>query len=287
MERKQVAGFIKWFRPWRTVHYVGATAFGIILGYRIIGGGIHPVQSALALVSVFFTFQGMVVLNNLMDKKIDEISGKKTPLVEGALSDSTYRAWGIVFSTLGALAGLAISYTAFLLIVAGHIASFLYSAPPFRLKRFFPISTLLLALSSYLVMMFGYSIYGLTKTFMSFPPRLSLLFIIVFALSMSFKDRLDEKGDREGGIHTLFTMLGERVGSLVNGIMMFAAYCIVPPILGYLPLYFAAIPAAVLTLVFSIRRPFREEPIFLIYFMFADIFIYVIWKNIFLVLPQI
>lgn len=287
MAGRRIAELLRWLRPWRCVHYVGATVFGIVLGQRIIGGSLDINRSMLAVISVFFNFQGMVVLNNLMDVGIDEISGKRTPLVDHALSEKDYRAWGVVFSAIGALAAILVSYEAFLIVVAAHIASFLYSVPPFRLKRFFPVNTLLISLSTYLAMMFGYSIYGLTKTFISFPARLTLLFIVVFTLSMSFKDKLDVEGDRQGGIYTLFTLFGERKGSLLNGIMMFAAYCSVPVILGYVPLYLAALPAALLSFVFCVRKPFREEPIFLVYFLFADIFIYIIWSNTFLVLPEI
>jgi len=222
-----------------------------------------------------------------VDKSIDEISGKRTPLVDRALSEKDYRTWGIVFSALGGFAALLVSYGAFLIVVAAHIASFLYSAPPFRLKRFFPINTFLISLSTYLAMMFGYSLWGFTKTFISFPAKLTLLFLIVFTLSMSFKDRLDEKGDRRGGVYTLFTLFGEKTGSLLNGIMMSVAYCSVPVILGYLPLYSVALPAAILSFIFCIRKPFREEPIFVVYFLFADAFVYVIWKNAFLLLPEI
>jgi 4-hydroxybenzoate polyprenyltransferase len=283
--RSSGGALLAWSRPWRCIHYVGATFFGILLGYRIIGGGVDWPRSVLALVSVFLNFQGMVVLNNLMDRAIDEISGKKTPVVEAALRDRDYRALGIAFSAVGASLALFISYQSFLIVVAAHVVSLFYSPPPFRLKRFFPVNTILISLSTYLAMMFGYSLYGGSKTFIAFPPRLTLLFLVVFTLSMSFKDRLDERGDREGGVRTLFTLLGERKGSFANGVLMLASYCSVPLILHYPPLFLAAIPAGLLSLFFGLRRKFREEPIFIVYFLFADIFIFVIWKNISLVLP--
>lgn len=268
------------------MHYVGATLFGMLLGYRIVGGGFDLASSVLAVASVFFNFQGMIVLNNLMDRSIDQVSGKKTPLVDGAVDERMYIFWGLGFSLVGAALAFVISYHALLLVIGAHVTSFLYSSPPFRLKRFFPLSTIFISLSTYLAMMFGYSIYGLTKTFMSFPPKLTLLFMIVFTLSMSFKDRLDQEGDKRGGIYTLFTLFGERTGSLVNGLLMFASYVSVPLILRYPPLLIAAIPAAILSFLFCIRKPFREEPIFIIYFLFADIFIFTLWHNVEMVLPQ-
>jgi 4-hydroxybenzoate polyprenyltransferase len=279
--------FLSWTRPWRCVHYVGATVFGILLGYRIIGPEFYLARSIIGVLAVFFSFQGMIVLNNLRDKSIDAVSGKRTPLSENVVSERTYAVWGAAFSGAGALAALYVSYAALLLVVAAHVTSLLYSSPPFRLKRFFPVNTLLISVSTYLAMMFGYSIYGLTKTFMSFPPKLTLLFVIVFTLSLSFKDRLDHKGDREGGIHTLFTLLGERRGSIVNGVLICLSYCSVPLILGYPPLFLAAVPAGLLSFYFSIRSPFREEPVFIVYFLFADVFIFTIWKNIVLILPEI
>jgi 4-hydroxybenzoate polyprenyltransferase len=283
---KAVVKALSWMRPWRCVHYVGATIFGILLGYRIIGSDFEIARSTIAVVSVFLNFQGMIVLNNLIDRSIDRLSGKKTPVSEGAIDERGYAIWGFGLSSIGALAAFAISYPAFLIVIAAHITSFLYSSPPFRLKRFFPLNTIFISLSTYLAMMFGYSIYGLTKTFMSFPPKLTLLFMIVFTLSLSFKDRLDQKGDREGGIHTLYTLLGVRKGSIVNGILICASYCSVPLILRYHPLLFAAVPAGALSLFFLTRDPFREEPVFVIYFLFADVFIFTIWKNIGLILPE-
>jgi len=284
---ERILRLLSWMRPWRCVHYVGATVFGILLGYRIVGPRFDLTRSVIAAVAVFFNFQGMVVLNNLIDSAIDRVSGKKTPLSEGAVTERVYAVWGFSLSSVGAVAALFISYPAFLIVIAAHVTSFVYSSPPFRLKRFFPVNTLFIALSTYLAMMFGYSIHGLTKTFMSFPPRLTLLFMIVFTLSLCFKDRLDYRGDSEGGVYTLFTLLGERKGSIVSGILVCASYCSVPLILGYPALFFAAVPAGALSFFFLTRNPFREEPIFIVYFLFADVFIFTLWRNIELVLPKI
>jgi len=283
-------GILQGIRPFRALHYIEATLFGVVVGYRmlgeILGIKLSPWTLLTSILSIFFTFHSSVILNDLYDQEIDQVSQKKTPLVRRVFTPKEYRRLGVVSFFFSILFSYSLSYVSFLIVVACHSISFLYSAPPFRLKRIFLISTFLLALSGWLSILIGFSYYGGTKSLLIFPSRLSLLFLGGFLLTIPFKDILDIPGDRRGGVRTLYTLLGDERGKQINSGLFLLAYGLSPILLRFPGLHFVAIPSGVLSAYFILRKPFREAPVFLIYFAFLIVLLILLWNRIDLVLPD-
>jgi 4-hydroxybenzoate polyprenyltransferase len=286
---KFLRGAMMGIRPFRVIHYVGAAIIGVVIGYRMLGEVLgmpfEPWILINSTITIFFTFYASVMLNDFFDEEIDRISKKETPLVQNLLSPSQYRILGITTLVFSLLFAYSISYITFLIVIACHSISFIYSAPPLRLKRFFPFSTLLLALAAWFAILIGFSHYGGTKSLLIFPQRLTLLFLGGFTLTIPFKDIMDVRGDLRGGVHTLFTLFGEEKGKRLNSGLFILAYGLAPFILRFPYLILAAVPGGVLSVYFLLRKPFREFPVFLIYYAFMIILIVVLWYRMDLVLP--
>lgn len=276
-------------RPLRTIHYLIMGFAGIYLGQLILGDALGMTFDLCKIivleVTIFFIFQSSVVLNDFYDLELDKISGKKTPLTTGAISPSHYKAIGIGYTVLSLLFGLSLSYPTMLMVLACHFLSIFYSVPPFRLKKVYPLSTLWIAISAVWAALVGFSVYAGGKTVLYSISKLTLVCYVVFTLAFNFKDLLDVQGDRRGGIVTLFTLLGEERGRIVNSILMLVGYCLVPVILSYNWLFIASVPTGLATAYFSMRKPFREPPIFYIYFVYMAILGLVVYQKPDLIMP--
>ena len=92
------------------------------------------------------------------------------------------------------------------------------------------------------------------------------------------KDIKDIEGDRVAGIMTLPTLYGPIWGPRIVGVLAALAYLILPILAKNSFLWFGTIPAAVASYLISVRKPFKERPIFVVYGLFA-VFLAVVLLN--------
>lgn len=254
-------------RPFIALHYMFPTAFGVFLGMHIFEKPVFILQTALVFLSIFFSYQASIILNDINDIKSDEIAKRKTPLSSGEIKIEEYRNWGIIFITIALALGLAIGYRMFLIILLGNTLHFLYSSPPFRVKRFYPLSIFLISIGALLTAIAGYALYEPTRPFMSFPLKPALFIVIPLFLGLNFRDLADYEGDRKTDIQTLFTMLGLKWGRIINAILILSSYFLVPIILQYPLLFTVAIPLGLASSYFVLKQPFVEKYVFYCYFV--------------------
>jgi len=226
------------------------------------------VKGILALLSIFFAFLSAVIFNDLEDEEIDKLSGKETPLTKGLFKRESYMRLGVTYFLLSLFFAGLIGYVPFLVILACHSASFLYSMNPLRLKRFYPISVFFVALASFFALLFGYSIIGGSHSLTLLPKEIPLLTLLVFTIGFVFKDFPDQKGDRSGGIWTLFVLLGEERGRWANGSFLFISYFLAGIILNHPVSLILGLLLGLLSFHSAVRRPYREWRIFILYFIF-------------------
>jgi chlorophyll synthase len=256
----------------RSIHYLLMTFVGAYIGYAVMGRPLgmdfDPWKIVIAELSIFFVFQSSVILNDFYDLELDKASGKKTPLSTGAINPRLYMLFGVVYTALSLLFGLSLGYTTMLMVLSCHFLSWFYSAPPFRVKQIYPLSILLIAVAAVWAALVGMSIYAGGRIVMFAAARGSILGYVVFGLALNFKDFLDVQGDRQGEVRTIFTILGRERGRVVIAILMLAAYGLIPVILRFNWLFLVSIPCGLGSAYFCLRRPFKEYPIFFIYFVF-------------------
>jgi 4-hydroxybenzoate polyprenyltransferase len=254
-------------RPYIAVHYMFPTAFGIFLGMNIFAKPIYLLKSIFLFLAIFFSYQASIILNDINDMKADAFARRKTPLNTKEISIAEYRNWGIIFVTIALGFGLLISYRMFLIVLLGNVLHFLYSSPPFRLKRFYPISIFLLSLGALLAAIAGYAIYEPSKPFISFPLKATLFIVVPLFLGLNFRDLADYEGDKKTEVQTLFTVFGLDRGRIINAILIFLSYLSVPIILQFVWLFLVAVPLGLMSLYFCLKKPFKENYIFYIYFL--------------------
>ncbi len=258
----------------RTCHYMLLCLVGVLTccAAAPVSDIFALIRIAGALLSVGFAFQFSVVTNDIFDVDCDRISNASRPLAKGVLEKREYLIIAFVYLSFSLLLAYWVSETSLMAIVLFIACYFLYSAPPLRLKRFFPLSAFIIGLEALLSFIAG--VFALERTGLSGHLSAPLLWLIltVFFLSSNIKDLKDREGDRATGIPTLPVWLGEKWGRNLIALLVFLSYCLVPIVL---PLAFPGLHVLVVSVVFGlgsliyiVKKNAKEEVIFLIYFLY-------------------
>lgn len=266
-------------RPLRTIHYTGMVLIGFWIGWLMVGPA-YPqafanpfdyLYAVAAVAAIIGVFQSAVLVNDLFDREIDTFTGKPNPLSQGQLESGELVKLAVIYLVLSLAFATALGQTALLIVLFAHALSLAYSAPPLRLKKFYPISVLTIALASLAAAWLGFSAFGGVRTLSIFPARLSWFIIVCFGLSFATKDLNDVEGDRQAGIITLSTIFGVKWGKMSTALLVIIAYLIGPLILNEKWLLVAAVPAGLATAWLTLRPKVREGWVFVIYFVYGFI----------------
>jgi 4-hydroxybenzoate polyprenyltransferase len=190
--------------------------------------------------------------------------------VTGAWSPGEYARFGVVMLIL-ALAGAWCVGRAFALcVLASLVLAFLYSCPPFRLRRFFVVSSLLVGLASLVTTLAGFVCLG-TRQITDFAPNLATFIFLGLACGANLKDVKDFEGDRRAGVHTIVTVLGLRRGQIAVGVLVAAAMLSAPLLLNQPKFWLPAALWAALAFFIATRQRFRETWLFLLYYSYVGL----------------
>lgn len=176
------------------------------------------------IIAVSLAWLASVVFNDIFDKKIDLITNSKRPLIVKDFKQGDYIAIGVVLFVASILYAGIINPKVALLLVAYQALAWLYSAWPFRLKRFILLATFISALASMLIVFSGFILASPTEDTIEFPKRIFWLILISLTLSLPIKDLKDIKGDRVDGVFTVPVVFGEYWGKIVIGSGIFLSY---------------------------------------------------------------
>lgn len=263
---KVFIAIIKDIRLFRLAHFFLMFVLGIVIGSQFYPISIRSEDPF----SLFFIFIGItlawifsVMTNNIADINIDNISNKGRPLVMGTVSIKLYKriSYSILFACL--LYSGVVHFRAFFFISLFIGNYFLYSMPPFRLKRISILSKLAISLNSLVLVMLGF--ISVTDTLEYFPDTIMIFLLIPFTLAINFIDIKDYEGDKKEGIKTLPVIIGVKKAKVLIGFFFALNYCFV---------YFI-LPSKILIpflLVFSIvqyffinRKNYNEKWVFTTY----------------------
>ena len=216
----------------RILHYALLTCGGFLLALLFLQEGPTGSQLlhlALLLLGVSCAWLFAVFLNDIFDVETDRISESSRPLVSGSLSARQHSVLSGISFILAMLFSLLAGYAAWSFVLFFVVVySFIYSAPPYRLRRFLLLPNVLIGLASAAAMLAGFSIIYGEHALRIFPRDVLLMVVLAYTLSSTVKDLKDLKGDKLAGIRTLFTLLGELWGRFVCGLLLFTSYLLVP-----------------------------------------------------------
>lgn len=232
------------FRFSRAVHYILLLSAGMLYIYNnpplanpryenfdFLQNFGHPCDVfavLMAAAAIFFSFESAVIFNDIYDYDVDRISNKNRPLVTKAIPLGEFKFIGIIFLILSLMIAISINPTFFFLVLVYHLAAFLYSAPPVRLRKYFIISNLLLSFIFLLTFYAGTSVIIPIFRLENVPSYLSLALLICFFFALTIKDIKDSDGDRIAHIQTLSTIFSPKVGNIVTIVCVCIAILLSP-----------------------------------------------------------
>ncbi len=284
--RRRFTALLRNLRGPRVLHYACMLGFGMLIGHAR-QPEVHFLESPGpvliligSVISVVFAWWHAVGVNDLHDVEGDKAVNLSRPLVTGVVSARELGSFNAVLLVLSLLAAYVVRYVFFVPILVAIGLSYMYSAPPFRLKKVPFVATLVSALCSALVCLAGFVLFSDDYSFYGFPPNVLLVILVTFTLAFTVKDIKDLEADRIAGVMTLPILLGERKGKRVIGLLALAAYASVPLILRSLFLAPFALVFGVLTYVLVNRKRFQELPVFLSYFAFFAVAAYGVYRQV-------
>ena len=265
---------IKDFRVLRYLCYFILLSLGLVLYLRTARG-----IDAFIFVKIFglggalfFALRFSALVNDIFDVDCDVLSNKGRPLISGLITKSEYSKVGAVYLVFSLLFALWVSAACFMITLFFIAIYFLYSAPPFRLKRLFIFSSLVTGIQAVLILLMGQvSLSPADTTVLLYPPLFWLAFSVFF-LGSNIKDLKDIEGDRHCRVYSLPVIFGEKKGRKITALLVFVSYLLVP---FFLYGFFDELKVFAISFLFGmsnylyIRRPnSREQPVFLLYFIY-------------------
>ena len=245
----------------RIIIYLAFLVVGVVYSVQVWGVNLpmpnlvlNAVLVALAVVasSVF-----VMVVNDQEDIAIDRVSNPNRPLPSGSIPLSVYRACGNGTLAFAGIAAAAAGALPFLLILLGNGLYVAYSAPPFKLKRWFILGKASVGIGVLVVMSAGF-LLNTTRCSNIMPVRTIIaVFLAVFVAAFAI-DLKDVAGDRLAGLPTLPVKLGEKLARFITALLIFIVFSIIPFILSVRSGFIGAVILGIVTSTSLFFRPYRE-----------------------------
>ncbi len=227
--KNKFVAVLKNFRYPQTIYLSGLFFIGMGLGFLAYPENLNInlfsiLATASLLISVWLAWKASVVVNDIYDFSIDSISNPSRPLQSKIFTIREYWQLGILFFLLSILGGLVVGTKFAVILLIFQIISWFYSAPPFRLKQFPLVATLVSALASILFLFLGFSLFSGENNLTGLSARIIFLLVFSYTLCLPIKDFKDISGDKKDNIWTVPVIFGEEKGRLIVGINFFISY---------------------------------------------------------------
>lgn len=232
----------RYFRPlfwaifqnvrWPQIWYHGGLLFlGGILAWHftspvLLINHFHILAIFLLTIAVGCAWLASVIVNDCFDTHIDTQTNRHRPLISGTINRTTFITLGWLFFSASILFSAIVSFSAACLLVLYQALAWVYSVPPFRLKRIPGIATLLASAAGLLVLLIGFLLIAADNNFSLLPGSLLFFLFIAYAAALPLKDFKDIAGDKSDHIMTFPVILGEKNARLVFGSILFLLFVI-------------------------------------------------------------
>lgn len=207
-------------------------------GILFLGALFAFIYTEAALPHSFFSWLALLVLvlantgtwistifwNDLFDQKIDQKTNPGRPLAAGQVTPEVYRVYALCLALFSLLGAALVSFQAALLLISYQALAWLYSAPPFRLKRFLGIATLTVSAAALVILCLGYLLFHQSHTLDGLPLSLLLYLGAAYALMLPLKDFKDVAGDQADRVYTLPVVLGVERAKIVMSTLGFLVF---------------------------------------------------------------
>jgi len=229
MDSKKFIAVVKNFRYPQLFYHSGLLFIGLAVGawnyqqnFKLDLFSLLAV--AVLFISVCLAWKASVVINDLNDFTIDAISNPERPLQQGIFSREEYANLGWACFILSILGGISIGFSFAVLLITYQVVAWVYSAQPFRLKKFPLVATFISSFALLLILFLGYILMSDNQTFHTLSPRIIFLMLIVGTISLSIKDFKDIAGDKKDNIWTIPVIFGEKKARLIVASGIFISF---------------------------------------------------------------
>ncbi|HRY82511.1 MAG TPA: UbiA family prenyltransferase [Candidatus Moranbacteria bacterium] len=263
IDSKKFIAVLKNFRFPQIFYHSGLFFIGIAIGFlnypQNLRLDLFSILSAVVLlISVWLSWKASVVVNDLNDFEIDRISNPERPLQQEIFTRESYAHFGLACFSLSIVGGLTIGFSFASLLVVYQVIAWIYSAEPFRLKRFPIIATFISSLASLMVLFLGYILISENQTIHTLSSRIIFLMLIAGTLSLPIKDFKDIAGDKKDDVWTIPVIFGEKKARTIVASGLFISFVLSVFLLNELKLFWYAMffgGAAFLTVVSEKIKP--------------------------------
>lgn len=178
------------------------------------------------ILAAIFAWLASVFLNDQVDLPIDKMTNAHRPLATGEAAGEDYHQLFWLCFVFSLILAITVGVKFFLIILAYQAIGWIYSAWPFRLKRFPIVASFLSALALALLFMSGFILLADGQNITSLPHQVFWLLIIAFTISLPIKDLKDIEGDRANEVWTIPVLLGEIWARFAIGLGIFLSYAL-------------------------------------------------------------
>jgi len=268
-DKSKFIALLKDIRALRIMHYLLFFIFGlsVALNWSFDFSFFNYVEIFLCIVAITLACLFSLFTNNIADYKIDKISNQTRPSVTGLISNKEYVVLSVFALVFTIMFSVLVGYYIMFLSLVFIGVYFLYSMPPWRLKRVPVFSKLMIAFNTFVVFLMGhYYIEGNLDA----PFEYKILILVFFGLAINFIDIKDYRGDKHAGIMTLPTLIGKRKSQYLIGLFFFLAHVssfFIFDILEGLFILLLLLAFGVAQFYVVARRKYSEKPIFALYFV--------------------
>lgn len=259
----------------RLALYLGAFYYGIYLAgpnFKFNFFDILIIITGSLAITLSWLFA--VGSNDLADEKGDKLSKSHRPLPARKLTREEVKNLNLIFRVASYLLAFAAGYAFFLTILIRSAISYLYSNPPFRLKKIPFVSTFCIASAVTLGTLGGYLLFT-ENTVFDFSGKLIIFLLTFFTLGLNFIHINDFEGDKKEGVWTLPVIFGEIWGKRITGLCLSTAFLstlfFYPTTSKFLLILVLLISIAGFWIVN--KKKFNEKHVFILCSIFALLFI--------------
>lgn len=227
--KEKFLAFLKSSRPPQLIYHGGMLCVGAGLGIIFT----HPIWDVnffntiaflVVLLAVCLAWLASVAVNDIADRKIDEETNKKRPLIKNIFTVSEYKTIGITLFAFSILFSAIVNFKIALLLVTYQALAWIYSAWPLRFKRFAYLASFTSAIATVLILISGFILVSPEQDISKLPFSIIALLVIGLTLSLPAKDFKDVKGDKQEGVWTIPVIFGEYWGKVVVGSGIFISF---------------------------------------------------------------
>ncbi len=204
-------------------------------GLAILGMLLASIYSSVFFTPTLFSFAALlnlligitaawlftVIQNDIFDQKIDLITNTHRPLATGSINQERYQLYAFILLLVSLWSVSLVSFQSVLFILFYVALATLYSAPPFRLKRFFGIATAIASLAAMNIFFLGYTLGHKQNMLADIPLSLVFYLFFIYLFALPLKDFKDTAGDKADGVITLPVLVGEQKAKTIMSTVCF------------------------------------------------------------------